>query len=466
MSRRSALAWRSTLSPVPPGGNDTSVARRWARLEPELASAREARQLLRDALAAVGVGRNAGWTDAAELAVHELVANAVLHAHTPIEVTVDPKRDRVHVEVRDFEPSLPAARHYDAQATTGRGMALVAALTDSCGARSLGSAGKVVWFDIGVDSVAGDGETEWDVQSKTPAQPVAGAEPAVHVRLERMPVTLWLAARQHHDALLRELVLYVAERDLDLVDFALVDRARGTVSRVVAQTAESLEDERPGPWTAQEIDIEVLVPRDLGPAFAALQDALDAGERLAARGEMLARPGLPEIIEVRDWVCHQIAAQLAGVEPSPWEGTAQERFETMAITMHGTMALPPDVLGIRTSTRPVVAADVANRIVAVSQPLADLLGWRVDELVGRRVVTLVPPELREAHVAGFSRYMSTGDARILGRPLELAVLHRDGRRLPCRLLVEQAPGAGGEAMFVAWIDLLAADQPTAPGGGA
>ncbi len=428
------------------------VARRWVKLEPELASAREARRLLRESLEAVGVSRNAGWTDSAELAVHELVANAVLHAHTPIEVSVEPRRDRVRVEVRDYEPSLPAARHYDPQATTGRGMGLVAALTDACGARSLGSSGKVVWFEVGSDTPGPPAETAWDVDTDRYSDDRPGKATAVLVRLKAMPVTLWLAARQHHDALLRELVLYVAERDAGLVDFAEVDRARGTVSRVVAQAAEVREQERAPTWESEEIDIEVTVAQDLGSAFAALQDALDVGERLAAAGDMLARPGLPEIIEVRDWVCHQIAAQLAGVGPAAWPGTAQDRFETVANTMHGTSALPPDVLGLRTSTRPVVAADIANRIIAVSRPLADLLGWEVDELVGRRLVTLVPPEMREAHVAGFSRYLSTGEARLLGAPLDVSVMHRDGSRIPCRLLVEQAPGAGGEAMFVGWID--------------
>lgn len=430
------------------------VARRWVKLEPELASAREARRLLRDSLDAVGVPRRADWTDSAELALNELVANAVLHAHTPIEVTVEPRRDLVRVEVRDYEPSLPAVRHYDAQATTGRGMGLVAKLTDACGTRSLGGAGKIVWFVVGSEAAGATTESGWDVDTTGYSDDRPGHATAVRVRLAAMPVTLWLAARQHHDALLRELVLYVSRRDPELVDFAEVDQARGTVSRVVSRTAEVLKQQRAPSWEPQEVDIEVLVARDLGPAFASLQDALDVGERLAARGDLLARPGLPEIIEVRDWVCHQIAAQLAGVEPSPWPGTAQERFETLANTVHGAHVLPPDVLGLRTSTRPVVASDLANRIIAVSRPLADLLGWQVEELVGRRLVTLVPPQLREAHVAGFSRYLSSGEARILGRSLDVAVMHRDGSQIPCRLLVEQTAGVASEAMFVAWIDPL------------
>ena len=424
--------------------------RRRARLGPELSSARAARRLLRDSLTEAGVARSASWSDDAELAVHELVANAVLHAHTAIEVTIEPGPDRVRVEVRDFEPALPTLRPYDVQSTTGRGMALVAALTDRCGARSLGHGGKIVWFVV--TAGASSTETRWDVDDDG-SRP-AGDDGLVRVRLPAMPIRLWLAARQHHDALLRELVLYLSDRDSADVDMRLSDRARGLVSRVVARTAEELGVDAMMSWEPATADIEVDVPREAGPAYVALQDCLDLGERLAANGELLTRPGLPEIVELRDWVCHQIAAQLSGVAPSPWLGSAHERFETAVNTLPGRATLPADVLGISGSTRLVVAVDVANRIVAVSGPLADLLGWPLDDLLGRRIVTLIPPELREAHVAGFSRYLSTGEAHLLGVPLELPVLRRDGTRIQCRLKVEEAPGAGGEAMFVGWIDPL------------
>ncbi len=437
-----------------------ALARRWARLEPELTSARDARRLLRDSLAAAGVSHQSDWADSAELAVHEVVANAVLHAHTPIEVTVEPTSDRVRVEVRDYEPTMPSARDYDSRATTGRGMGLVAAITDECGARSLGAAGKVVWFAVGWESV-GTGEdnetadTVWDVDMSGYVETGGSAH---SVLLASMPVRLWLAARQHHDALLRELALYVAERDLGRIDLALADQARRTVSRVVAEYAQSREWSQGSGWESEAVDLEVRVPALLGPAFVALQVTLDTGERLASQGQLLARPGLPEIVEVRDWVCGQVAAQLGGELPTRWPGTAQPRFETLSNTVHGDHSLPADAAGIRTSARAVVAADVANRIVAVSPPLARLLGWDPAELVGRRLITIIPPELREAHIAGFSEYLSTADGNFIGRPIEVPALHRDGSRVRCRLLVEEAPGAGDDVMFVAWLEPLGVDD--------
>ncbi len=155
---------------------------------------------------------------------------------------------------------------------------------------------------------------------------------------------------------------------------------------------------------------------------------------------------------MRDWVCHQVIAQLAGVDPMPWHGTMHERFEVDARGPNPRSVPQWDVSVVRDAARGVVAADDTNRIIAVSRPLADWLGWDVDNLVGRRVVTLIPPALREAHVAGFSRHLSTGEAHALGKPLNLPVLRADGTEVVCRFLVERAPTNPGRSVYLAWID--------------
>ncbi len=68
------------------------------------------------------------------------MSNALLHAHTASVVTISVAEDHVRVEVRDFTPVLPVQRDYSEQATTGRGMALVAALTHEHGLSDVGRA--------------------------------------------------------------------------------------------------------------------------------------------------------------------------------------------------------------------------------------------------------------------------------------------------------------------------------------
>ena len=95
------------------------------------------------------------------------------------------------------------------------------------------------------------------------------------------------------------------------------------------------------------------IPSGAGESYAALQDLLDVAERLAVAGRLLARPGLPEIVAVRDWVCEQIIAQLAGVPPAPWPGAGQEHF-TVEVGDRAEPAPPEwDTTAVTTSDRGV-----------------------------------------------------------------------------------------------------------------
>ena len=441
----------------------TGVTR--VRLPNAPVSAGQARRVLREALGAAG---RKEWLETAELACTEIISNAVLHAHTAMELTITIADDRLRVEVRDFSPVLPVQRSYPGEATTGRGMALVAALVDENGISDIDGAGKTVWFTITGERpeptegelLAAWDEGQWDLEDPPPAQP---AQDTATVLLRGLPPTLWLASREHHDALMRELQLYMAEHGHEEVDVPATDLARATISTAVVAAVEHAQaagtarsplpqgHPSPLPLVPEPLDLELEIPVALGHAFGAMQDTLDAAERLAKADLLLVRPGQPEIIAVRDWACEQITAQLGGVAPTPWPGTDQERF-----TVHdpGTeLDLTSwDVAMVRDADRGVVAADDANRIIAISRSLAALVGWPVEEIVGRRVVTLVPPHLREAHVAGFTRHLTTGEAHALNVPLRLPVLHRSGAELDCTFLVQLAPTTAGKAVYLAWIE--------------
>jgi len=201
----------------------------------------------------------------------------------------------------------------------------------------------------------------------------------------------------------------------------------------------------------EPFDIEIEVTPSIGADAAALQDVLDVAEAMAAAGRLLTRPGLPEIVAVRDWACDQIVAQLAGVPPAAWAGTDHERFAS-EVDQQAARRLESFTESVRASDRRVVAADDANRIVAVSASLASTLGWEVDGLVGRRVVALIPPALREAHVAGFTRHLTTGQAHVLGVPLTLPVLRADGTEVLCDFRIDRTQPVPGRFLYVAWID--------------
>jgi anti-sigma regulatory factor (Ser/Thr protein kinase) len=117
-------------------------------LPPEPISARACRRFLLSALEEWDADQ---FADDAVLLLSELVTNAVLHAGTEIEVTIQLDDDVLRVEVRDGDPRLPTVRHYSLLSGTGRGLALVAQTARSWDVEPLPS-GKRVWFELEASS--------------------------------------------------------------------------------------------------------------------------------------------------------------------------------------------------------------------------------------------------------------------------------------------------------------------------
>ena len=111
----------------------------------DLRSARTARRFVNDVLARWGC---ADLQDGAELLVSELVTNAVVHAHSTVELAVHLRPERVRVEVIDSAREHVRRRDAKEDEQSGRGMALIEAIAVAWGINSLLS-GKSVWFEMG-----------------------------------------------------------------------------------------------------------------------------------------------------------------------------------------------------------------------------------------------------------------------------------------------------------------------------
>ena len=81
------------------------------------------------------------------LLTSEVVTNAVVHAGTAINVRAVVAADHVRVEVGDAEARVPVPRARSVEATSGRGLLLVEALSRSWGTERRAD-GKVVWFEL------------------------------------------------------------------------------------------------------------------------------------------------------------------------------------------------------------------------------------------------------------------------------------------------------------------------------
>jgi PAS domain S-box-containing protein len=78
-------------------------------------------------------------------------------------------------------------------------------------------------------------------------------------------------------------------------------------------------------------------------------------------------------------------------------------------------------------------------------------GWKRSEVVGIELAQLiVPPEMRDAHRQALQRVVTTGEARILNRRVELIALRADGARFPVELTVTQI-GTTRPPMFAGFV---------------
>ncbi|MFK4688349.1 ATP-binding protein [Streptomyces pristinaespiralis] len=118
--------------------------------------------------------------DQAALGVTELLTNVHRHAQPDKMCTVDVELllDRLTVSVHDHDPRMPTVRRPGSSATSGRGLALIAAMSESWGVRPQGDSGKVVWFTLPAPSPAVTMPPCAAVYGATTIGPFTGLPPA------------------------------------------------------------------------------------------------------------------------------------------------------------------------------------------------------------------------------------------------------------------------------------------------
>ncbi|MFI8927831.1 ATP-binding protein [Streptomyces sp. NPDC053474] len=94
----------------------------------------------------------AAVSGAAELAATELAANVIKHVGdgTAATLVLEPRDDRLRLELHDKSHAVPAARPAARDALSGRGLQLLAAVSLSWGTL-LTATGKAVWCEISLE---------------------------------------------------------------------------------------------------------------------------------------------------------------------------------------------------------------------------------------------------------------------------------------------------------------------------
>jgi anti-sigma regulatory factor (Ser/Thr protein kinase) len=267
--------------------------------------------------------------ECAGLLTSELVTNSVLHAETPICVTLHILPDRIRVDVADGSTALPSLKDYGREAATGRGLTLFNTLASNWGVQPV-EGGKIVWFELPVDfpvkpDSVSDGRFRFDLAGIAHAdldEDVAVPSPRVKVRLLGIPVVLLQKSSEEYEALFRELRLIKERRD-EHGGNALPDRLSVLVSEIGTRfhrlgpgMDELWQDAVDG--LIEFFDWELEIPQSAVVACEFYNAMLDEADEFGLSAHLLTMPASPTSVAVRRWFLSEIIGQLHGKAPTSW----------------------------------------------------------------------------------------------------------------------------------------------------
>lgn len=250
--------------------------------------------------------------------VAELVTNAVIHAQTPARLVLREAGRGLRIEVVDEAPDrVPQTGGpglvelgegqddpLEAETMTGRGLVLVAALTDAWGVET-SEQDKTVWAELGTGRAP----------SIPLPPPAPGAEGGVPVRLAGVPARLVLMSAASVDDVVRELtvaqVAGLPHHDLG-----------GLASRLLAATSLVRDPVRVAARRAVErherlLDVMIEVPAQAVSSLHRFLILLEEVAEACEEGRLLSMAPRPEVRAYRHWFLAEIARQVAGEAPTP-----------------------------------------------------------------------------------------------------------------------------------------------------
>ena len=136
------------------------------------------------------------------------------------------------------------------------------------------------------------------------------------------------------------------------------------------------------------------------------------------------------------WTAMRIYPTPDGVAVYYQDISARKRAEEALVHSEAITSAILDV-----SLDAVVTIDHRGVTTAFSAGAERLFGYDRSDAIGRPMSELIiPPALRAAHRQGMERYLATGEARVLGRRIEIEAMRADGTTFPSELAILRLPG--------------------------
>ena len=427
----------------------TSTAERPGAVERRLpahpASVSQARTLVRDLLVEAD---RPELVETAVLLVSEVVTNALLHAGHP---------DR-HLGLARRRG--PAGRGRPTAASTSRsaaatrrppapvaGMLMLEEMVDDWGV-SRHRQGKTVWFHL-----TSPGRNDERVELQEAGQPRRTAGETATVELLEMPLLLHAAWQEHAEALLREYLLASLDDESGINAIQMHADATDAIALLeeqiphieVAMAPDQLMNDATEPF----VTLRRAHDPGAGRLAAALPDALRTRSRPAR--ELARHRTDPDAADAaRDAAVPKVAVRRGarvkptGAAPTPWSVDRRPRQSRSGSRPCGTSP--------RSSRRPP-ASSLPTRLIRSSRSARRRSrSWATTtpgSSIGQRLLAIIPDRFRQAHVAGFTMFFLVGRQPLVGKPIEVPALRRDGSELTVRLRIRSEKVGEGRTVFLA-----------------
>jgi len=81
----------------------------------------------------------------------------------------------------------------------------------------------------------------------------------------------------------------------------------------------------------------------------------------------------------------------------------------------------------------IISADSKGQIISWNKTAGQIFGYSADEVLQQSLTIIIPERFRTLHDQGILRAAGGGEHRVIGKTVELAGLHKDGREIPIEL---------------------------------
>lgn len=276
------------------------------------------------------IGRD-DLAECAELAVSELIANAVLHGAPPIRMRMrgTPEHPRIEVSDGSRRPPVlpdPNTRHPiddDPLITFGRGLDIVARCATAWGA-DIDESGKVVWVVPAADTMSeGTVGVITGVEGDS-ADDDAPSDP-VHIEVKKVPLRTLYASQTQWNELRREVRLLSLAHEDDYPLAKDLSELFADLDRILREGIHNAEVESALASGVSTTDLRVDVPPTSAETIEQFLELLDLADEFCRKQQLLSLARTAEQRRFQRWLFGELVRQQRGESPRPWASMQASR---------------------------------------------------------------------------------------------------------------------------------------------